>query len=958
MNVRKMLRKEAESIMNNKEVGKRNDATDILISIRFSDNHIHHILPKQPLIDAIVEDLMSFSKIQLQQPVATADDKEVKSNVPKEVVFHNRQAIGDILTFTAGVRDFKMTYPNTRIGVISTAMHIWDHNPHIDHQFRDEEAMVKIGPGFLTNKSNLWNFHMTNAFRMDMEQKLNIKINQGEMRPDIWMTQEEYDRPPLIEGPYWIMIYGGEPGWPSKQYHRWQEVADLLKDDIQIVQLGVKGHPYPRLNGVIDYVGKTEDRNTGIRDLFNIFLHSQGSIGLVSMHMHLSACFNNPCVVLAGGREPAWFTQYFGHQYIQTNGTMECSETKACWACKLEGCRNLVVPEKINEGHNTKKVPKCVDIIEPEQIADAVRSYYRGGRLEYGKKIPNTFFKNIVKEKKIFVAPSPDQIDEDLLKKYGFEWGGGCITDKDWMFMKKTLQKNNVKTILEFGAGLSSLLFGTMVDKVVTFETQQGWIKKIKDMSDEKVNHFFHWDGKDLDINDLLEEGIKFDFCFVDGPAGSMNREWSTKFGSELADIVIVHDAGRKGERMWQDKYLAPTFDLASKGGHRCHLWKKKGIVEQEQKEEQIKINEAIANDDRPSFRMVTTCRGYGGSERSSLHIMKMFLEDNWRVELIPTGNISGEYGKNIPDGVITRPWVDMTQPIDLMAFYTSDCIWNFNKPQYTEVMYKLQAKSKVMILNYQLGKAGEEKWTFGWNKYMFLNSTKQSELLERIPGAKTKVLPPPTDLTEFFKVNVDYSAPLKLIRHNSQRDAKHPDYTNDLITQVLDVNPETEFYYMPAWSQTFDHDQVHKFKVNQVPVPEFLSKGNCFWYHLPPGYQDQGPRVILEAMACGLPVIADNRYGAKDRVTPETGWLCEDITDYLEVIEEITKDHGILEKKGKAARELAQAEYVASRWHEEIKGVWGEAPIVIQDPVVPVPAIPDSFKVKDALGLLKDTND
>ena len=121
--------------------------------------------------------------------------------------------------------------------------------------------------------------------------------------------------------------------------------------------------------------------------------------------------------------------------------------------------------------------------------------------------------------------------------------------------MKETIEQNNVKNILEFGAGLSSLLFGITVDKVVTFEDKIGWITKIQDMANEN-NHIFHWDGKTLDLEDFQQDGLKFDMCFVDGPAGSTNREWSTKYGSELADIVIVHDAGRAGEKEWQKKHL------------------------------------------------------------------------------------------------------------------------------------------------------------------------------------------------------------------------------------------------------------------------------------------------------------------------------------------------------------------------------------------------------------------
>ena len=78
----------------------------------------------------------------------------------------------------------------------------------------------------------------------------------------------------------------------------------------------------------------------------------------------------------------------------------------------------------------------------------------------------------------------------------------------------------------------------------------------------------------------------------------------------------------------------------------------------------------------------------------------------------------------------------------------------------------------------------------------------------------KQKSFPPPTDLEAFFKVQIDYpdkTDNLKLIRHNSQKDAKHPEYTNELISQILDeIDTSIEFFYMPAMSRTFDHPNVH----------------------------------------------------------------------------------------------------------------------------------------------------
>jgi ADP-heptose:LPS heptosyltransferase len=878
MNITEALIQQSKSLENNEHL-KGRQIQDIAMMIKTKDNHIHTVEPSDEELKCLIHPQVARSK-----------------EAPSEVIFKNRQAIGDILCFTSAVRDFKTAYPETRVGVISTAMHIWDHNPHIDHNLK-EGNIVEIGPGKATNQSNRSDLHICNAFRLSMEDKLGISISQGPIKPDIWMSKEEMKRKPIIDGdPYWILIPNGAPGWPAKQYHRWQEVVDgLVSKGIRVVQLGVKGQ-YPLIRGAEDFIGKTQNPVTGIRDLFNIFLHSQGSVGLVSMHMHLSAAFNNPCVVVAGAREPHWFVHYFNHQFISTNGTLPCANMSACWACKLEGCKTLIEPGNIMEGHISDRVPRCVAIISPDEVIRAVLRYYDGGLLRYGERKKSSFA-NVASQQAVYIPPTVDTSDAELVKSYGMTFGGGAITDRDWLFMKDLIKKQNIKTILEFGTGLSTLLFQTQADKVISYETNKGWIHKIKSFCSDKVEHRI-WDGKT--INESIPN---VDLVFVDGPAGSMNREWSTKYAAESnAKWIIVHDANRPGERKWQEKHLSKDYDLYRKGGHRCHLHKLKS---------KITIDES-----KPTARIVSTMRGFGGSERSTIELMKGFLAEGFNVEYCPTGNICGPYLNSIPENAIRINWESITNPCDVFVFYCSDTIWGLDEPQYN-IFNDLKAKRSAIVVNYKVGKVGQVEWTKHFDKYLFLNRELENEIIKRIPSANTKVLAPPTDLDSFFKVNIDYDAPLTLIRHSSQRDAKWRTDSNEMIKEIIRIRPDVEFRFMPAYSKCIDDKKIAKFKVNEMAIDDFLSLGNCFWYALPDGYTEGGPRVVMEAMACGLPCIVDNHSGMKDRVTKETGWLCNNIFEQYQIIKSLTPE--TLKMYGQRARQRAKENFTKDAWIKEI---------------------------------------
>jgi hypothetical protein len=166
--------------------------------------------------------------------------------------------------------------------------------------------------------------------------------------------------------------------------------------------------------------------------------------------------------------------------------------------------------------------------------------------------------------------------------KYQIPWGEWAICQKDWEFIRSILLTNkDVKRVIEFGSGLSSLMISEYVD-VVSYETDKDWAKVIRDKIIPGTNRLEvrEWDG--VTVSEKLKHG-EFDLCFVDGPKGKINggigREHSIRLASEVCDKIILHDGGRKEETDWQIKFLRDGFNLVSKSGNhqaRCNYWIRK----------------------------------------------------------------------------------------------------------------------------------------------------------------------------------------------------------------------------------------------------------------------------------------------------------------------------------------------------------------------------------------------
>jgi ADP-heptose:LPS heptosyltransferase len=177
-------------------------------------------------------------------------------------------------------------------------------------------------------------------------------------------------------------VAGGKFDFTIKWWHfrRWQAVVDALCGQVRFVQVGDARHYHPALKGVLDLRGETS-----LRDLIHLVYHAQGVVCPVTLLMHLAAAVESkpgasstrPCVVVAGGREPATWEAYPGHRFLHTIGQLPCCATGGCWRARsvpLGDGDSKDLPQHLCVDV-VNNLPHCMHLITPEQVTAAVQSY-------------------------------------------------------------------------------------------------------------------------------------------------------------------------------------------------------------------------------------------------------------------------------------------------------------------------------------------------------------------------------------------------------------------------------------------------------------------------------------------------------------------------------------------------------------------------------------------------------
>ncbi len=310
-----------------------------------------------------------------------------------KIKLRNYQCPGDIIVMTGAIRDLKKQYPEYEVTMDTTCNDIWLLNPHVSWNNEvDKTFEFNYDDVHNSDKSGR---HFSNAFHIQLEELLDIKLRQSEIWPELYLSDDEMASNKLKEdtgydGKYWILNAGYKNDFSLKHWgiSNYQEVVNRLKGKVKFVQVGEDspGHVHIPIDGAINYIGRTN-----IREYIRLAYHSQGSIGPVSMHIHVSAAYRKPCVIIGGGREPFRWEVYPNQRYIHTNGLLPCCNLNACWKKWLPfevtfemKAQTTFEGEKWEDKVCTNVVgnkSKCMSMITPDMVIREIMGYYEGGIL-------------------------------------------------------------------------------------------------------------------------------------------------------------------------------------------------------------------------------------------------------------------------------------------------------------------------------------------------------------------------------------------------------------------------------------------------------------------------------------------------------------------------------------------------------------------------------------------------
>ena len=130
-----------------------------------------------------------------------------------------------------------------------------------------------------------------------------------------------------------------------------------------------------------------------------------------------------------------------------------------------------------------------------------------------------------------------------------------AISDNCQKLIEQIIVENNIKTVVEFGSGKSTIMMDKLGVSVIAYETNDEYAELIK-KSLTGTSKILKWDGSEVPVTPC-------DMVFIDGPKGKVTRGSAFEAAAKIKPkIIIMHDANNVYIKNYANRYLGDLYSV------------------------------------------------------------------------------------------------------------------------------------------------------------------------------------------------------------------------------------------------------------------------------------------------------------------------------------------------------------------------------------------------------------
>jgi glycosyltransferase involved in cell wall biosynthesis len=315
-----------------------------------------------------------------------------------------------------------------------------------------------------------------------------------------------------------------------------------------------------------------------------------------------------------------------------------------------------------------------------------------------------------------------------------------------------------------------------------------------------------------------------------------------------------------------------------------------------------------------------------GGAEVVMLNIVKSFPEYNHKIAF---DNFQDtwvskelEHLSNViffKSNIFEFPNQSCSIDPDLIIFHFYDPM---NEADFEELPHYLRRRSVIYNHFFVPVPAINDVY-----KYIFVSSDSFNRTGLYVKHLPSSIIINPVSDIFFEKVDVSKPKSSYLIgRHSQPWHLKFPEnfvsmvesiQCANLVVKILGASMEVRDEILT----TPRRHQYELFEFNSKIPALFLRELDIYIYGTNSSIVESGPLVILEAMASGVPIVAENRGAMRDFIIHgETGFLYSNENEFKEFVEAILLDRMLAEKLASAAKNWAESNCSLENYRNNLK--------------------------------------